>query len=97
MIGETSLTSLNSQQAFRAHVPADHKATIVELGQIMPTLAAALVRQERLQPRAIKGGVVVGLSVRNTGAVNAPGQKIMDIVSQPARHFVQAEISPSRS
>ena len=94
-IGETSLTSLNSEQAFRAQVAADYQATIVELGQIMPRLAAAQARQERLRLRAAKDGVVVGLSVINPGAVIAPGQKIMDIVPQPARHFVQAEISPA--
>lgn len=91
-IGETSLSILSAEQQFRASVVSDLQAVEIQLGDLLPRLAAARERQDKLRLRAAVDGVVLGLGVQNEGAVIGPGQRIMDIVPRSSKYFVEANV-----
>ncbi|MBL8671359.1 MAG: HlyD family type I secretion periplasmic adaptor subunit [Alphaproteobacteria bacterium] len=74
---------------------------IAELEKLQTQLAVLVERRaaaedivKRLDVRAPRSGIVVGLAVNSTGAVIAPRERLMDIVPQDEALVVEARVRP---
>lgn len=91
-IGETSLSVMSAEQQFRTNVVSDLQSVDIQLGDLLPRLAAARARQDKLSLRAAVDGVVLGLAIQNEGAVLGAGQRVMNIVPAKSRYFVESSV-----
>ncbi|MEQ1619011.1 MAG: HlyD family type I secretion periplasmic adaptor subunit [Terricaulis sp.] len=93
-IGEAQMQSLSIRED-RAQLIAQELRTVeTQLGDVQPRLQTVRVQLERARVRAPTAGVVVGLGVFNSGAVIAPGEKILEIVPDEQDMIMQVNIRP---
>lgn len=91
---ENRLQGTETKQSFRARIGSDLRDVEIQLGDVLPKLAAAREQVARTDIRAPVAGTVVGLSIFTAGGVVAPGQKLMDIVPDNQPLVVAARFSP---
>lgn len=91
---ENRLQGTESRQSFRERVGSDLRDVEIQLGDVLPKLAAAREQVSRTDVRAPATGTVVGLTVFTTGGVVSPGQKLMDIVPDNQPMVIEARFSP---
>lgn len=91
---ENRLQGTATRQGFREKVGADLRDVEIQLGDVLPKLAAAREQVARTEVRAPVAGTVVGLSIFTQGGVVSPGQRLMDIVPDNQPLVIQAKFSP---
>ncbi len=92
--GESRLQGVETRGAFIEQVGTDLREAEIQLGDVLPKLAAAREQVTRNDVRAPAAGTVVGLSIFTPGGVVGPGQKLMDIVPGDQPLVIQARFSP---
>lgn len=91
---ENRLQGIETRGAFREQVGADLRDVEIQLGDVLPKLAAAREQVLRTEVRSPASGTVVGLSIFTPGGVVAAGQRLMDIVPTDQPLVIQARFSP---
>ncbi len=91
---ENRLQGIETRGAFRERVGADLRETEIQLGELLPKLAAAREQLARTEVRAPATGTVVGLSIFTPGGVVSAGQRLMDVVPENQPLVIQAKFSP---
>lgn len=94
-VRENQLQGTETKQGFRARIGSDLREVEIQLGDVLPKLAAAREQVARTNVRAPVAGTVVGLSIFTAGGVVAPGQKLMDIVPNNQPMVIEARFSPT--
>jgi len=106
-IGELSSAVARNRQAIAeqkqlaAQLDRDRQSDIAKelrsaeakIAEIAPRLASIRQQLARLELRAPYGGRVMSLSVFSTGAVVAPGEKVLEIVPDDETLIVEAQVS----
>ena len=91
---ENRLQGTATREGFREKVGSDLRDVEIQLGDVLPKLAAAREQVARTDVRAPVAGTVVGLSIFTRGGVVAPGQKLLDIVPTDQPLVIAAKFSP---
>jgi len=75
-----------------AQIANDLHTSEVKISEVGPRLASTAERLKRLELRAPYAGRIVSLTVFSTGAVIAPGEKVLDIVPDEETLVVEAQV-----
>ncbi len=93
-IGEAQMQSLSIREDRAQQIAQELRVVETQLGEVQPRLQTVRVQLERARVRAPTAGLVVGLGVFNSGAVIAPGERILEIVPDEQDMIMQVNIRP---
>ncbi len=94
-IGETQLEILSLTEGFTEEVITELDAARTEIAALLSQRRAALDRLQRLDIRAPRAGLVLGVRTNTTGGVIEPGAPIMHIVPDSDALVALVRVAPA--
>lgn len=93
-IGEAQMQAVSIRGDRAQLIAQELRVTETQLTELLPQLHAVRAQLEASRVRAPAGGVVVGLSFFNQGAVVGPGERILEIVPDEQDMIMRVRIRP---
>ena len=93
-IGEAKLQIIQNETRFREKVVTELRETRTRVVDVAERMSAAKTVLERIVIRAPVAGIVVNMTVHNTGAFVSQGQVVAEIVPSQDQLVVQARVQP---
>lgn len=94
-IGETELEIIQLTNNMKQDASREFRETNSSVFEIEEQLASAQDIRDRIEIRAPRSGVIVGLNVHTRGGVIPPGSPILEIVPKSDRLVIEAQIKPT--
>ena len=94
-INESELEIVQLETNLRQDASREFRETSSSIFELEEELASAQDIRDRIEIRAPRSGVIVGLSVHTQGGVIPPGSPILDIVPESDRLIIEAQIRPT--
>jgi HlyD family type I secretion membrane fusion protein len=94
-IGESKLEILQLVNNLKQDSTREFRETNNSIFEVEEQLASAQDIRDRIEIRAPRAGVIVGLKVHTRGGVIPPGNPILDIVPESDRLVIEAQVKPT--